>query len=128
MTVALDARVLIGLLDPSDAHHESARRVFAAGVRFRVHPVNIAEALVTPERAGRSLEAYEDLRRVGVTPADLGPNGPLILARLREKHRLRMPDACALAVAVSEDIPLVTFDKRLARAAEKCGLHEAIPS
>jgi len=128
MTVTLDAGVLIGLLDPSDAHHESARRVFAAGTRFWVHPVNLAEALITPERAGRALEAYEDLRRVGVAAADLGPNGPLILARLREKHRLRMPDACALAVAVSEDIPLVTFDKQLASAASERGLFEPVPA
>lgn len=128
MTVALDAGVLIGLLDPSDAHHESARRVFAEGGRFWVHPVNIAEALVTPERAGVSLEAFEDLQRLGVTPATLGHNEPLMLARIRQKHRLRMPDACALAVAVYNDIPLVTFDKKLAAAAAERGLLEPVPA
>lgn len=128
MTVALDAGVLIGLLDPSDVHHDASRRVFAASFRFWVHPVNIAEALITPERAGRSLEAYEDLRRLGVVPAPLGENEPMVLARIRDKHRLRMPDACALAVAVHNDIPLVTFDKRLAAEAQKRGLLEPVPA
>ncbi|WP_285116408.1 PIN domain-containing protein [Leifsonia sp. fls2-241-R2A-40a] len=127
MTVALDAGVLIGLLDPSDAHHETARRVFATGSTFWVHPVNLAEALVTPERVGLSLEAFEDLQRLGVTLTTLGPNEPLLLARMREKHRLRMPDACALALAVYNDIPLVTFDKKLASAASERGLLEPFP-
>lgn len=128
MTVALDARVLIGLLDSTDPHHAAARRIFAAGRRFLVHPVNIGEALIAPERAGRGLEAYEDLQRIGVLPSPLGANEPLILARVREQHRLRVPDACALAVAVHNDIPLVTFDKQLASAASTRGLLEPVPA
>jgi predicted nucleic acid-binding protein len=39
-----------------------------------------------------------------------------------------MPDACALAVAVGNDIPLITFDKRLAAEAKKRGLFEPVPA
>lgn len=128
MTFALDAGVLIGLLDPDDAHHSAAAEVFTLGINFLVHPVNLAEALINPERNGRSLEAFEDLRRFGVVPTTLGTNEALILARVRAEHSLRMPDACALAIAVGNDIPLITFDKRLAAEAKKRGLYEPVPA
>lgn len=128
MTVVLDAGVLIGLLNPHDAHHAAATRVFRAGFRFWVHPLNLGEALITPERAGRGFEAYEDLRRAGVAPAELGDDEPMVVARIRAKHGLRMPDACALATAVYNDLPLITFDKRLAAEAKKRGLYEPIPA
>lgn len=128
MTFAVDAGVLIGLLDPDDAHHAAAMELFALGSAYLVHPVNLAEALINPERNGRSLEAFEDLRRFGVVATSLGANEPLILARVRAEHSLRMPDACALAVAVGNDIPLVTFDKRLAAEARKRGLLEPVPA
>lgn len=128
MTVVLDAGVLIGLLDPSDAHHDASRRVFRTGFQFWVHPLNIGEALITPERAGRGFEALEDLRRAGVVAATLGPDEPLLVARIRAQHGLRMPDACALAAAVHNDLPLVTFDKRLAAEAKKRGLFEPVPA
>ena len=127
MTFALDAGVLIGLLDPEDTHHAAATEVFSLGIRFLVHPVNLAEALIGPERRGRSLEAFEDLRRFGVVPETLGTNEALILARVRAEHSLRMPDACALAIAVGNDIPLITFDERLAAEAKKRGLYEPVP-
>ena len=101
--------------------------MFSLGIRFLVHPVNLAEALIGPERRGRSLEAFEDLRRFGVVPETLGTNEALILARVRAEHSLRMPDACALAIAVGNDIPLITFDKRLAAEAKKRGLYEPVP-
>ena len=82
MTFALDAGVLIGLLDPEDTHHAAATEVFSLGIRFLVHPVNLAEALIGPERRGRSLEAFEDLRRFGVVPETLGTNEALILAMI----------------------------------------------
>jgi|GEM_PF-454447 len=126
MTLALDAGALIGLLDPRDSHHPAATVVFDGETHFLVHPVNIAEALVNPDRHDRALDAYEDLRRLGVRRASLGDNEELILAHVRRKYRLRMPDACALAVAIHEDIPLVTFDKRLAAAADRLGLFLAV--
>ncbi|MDN4595884.1 type II toxin-antitoxin system VapC family toxin [Leifsonia virtsii] len=128
MTFAVDAGVLIGLLDPEDARHAAATEVFSLGIRFLVHPVNLAEALIGPERRGRSLEAFEDLRRFGVVPETLSSNEALILARVRAEHSLRMPDACALAIAVGNDIPLITFDKRLAAEAKKRGLYEPVPA
>ncbi|MGO4300461.1 type II toxin-antitoxin system VapC family toxin [Leifsonia sp. RAF41] len=127
MTLAVDAGVLIAILDPWDIHHAAATEVFAVGTRYLVHPVNVAQALINPEREGHALEAFEDLRRFGVTLTTLGPNEPLILARIRAEHGLRMPDACALAVAVGNDIPLVTFDTQLASAASERGLLEPVP-
>ncbi|MDR6970855.1 type II toxin-antitoxin system VapC family toxin [Leifsonia shinshuensis] len=127
MTIAVDAGVLIALLDPDDAHHPAAVEAFAVGTRYLVHPVNLAEALVNPERAGVGVEAFEDFQRFGVIPTSLGPNGPLLLARIRAKHRLRMPDSCALALAVGNDIRLITFDKQLASAASTRGLYEPVP-
>ncbi|MET3567699.1 type II toxin-antitoxin system VapC family toxin [Leifsonia sp. NPDC014704] len=126
MTLVLDASVLIGLLNPKDEHHAASKKVFESERAFLVHPVNFAEALIRPHKAHLAVEAFEDLRRLGVVSTHLSEQGPLLLAQLQIADGLSEMDACALGLAVDNDIPLVTFDKRLAAAARKRGLHEPI--
>ncbi|MGO4534134.1 type II toxin-antitoxin system VapC family toxin [Leifsonia sp. 2MCAF36] len=128
MTLVLDASVLIGLLNPKDAHHAASSEVFALERRFLVHPVNVAEALVHPHRVGLGLEAFEDLRSLGVVPTHLGERGPLILAGVQVTDGLSEMDACALGLAMDNDLPLVTFDRQLASAASKRGLLQPAPA
>lgn len=124
--IVLDAGVLIGFLEPADAHHERAVALLAdAGEPLLVHPITLAEVLVGPARAHREVELDEDLRGLGVQTATIGADEPVLLARLRADTRLQMPDVCVLATALALDAPLATFDTRLAAAALAHGvLHQ----
>ncbi|HYQ73833.1 PIN domain-containing protein [Cellulomonas sp.] len=125
--IVLDAGVLIGFLEPADAHHERAVALLAdARAPLLVHPVTLAEVLVGPARAHREVELSGDLRDLGVRTATIGEDEPVLLARLRADTRLKMPDVCVLATAVALDAPLATYDIRLAAAARAHGvLHES---
>jgi len=104
----LDAGVLIGVLDASDAHHHAAKRAVSASVErgdsIIVPASAYAECLVGPSRSGR-----EAVRAVDVFLADLAaevePATRQVSARaaqLRARHgkRLRLPDALVLATAI----------------------------
>jgi predicted nucleic acid-binding protein len=123
VTLVLDAGVLIGLLNPADVHHAAAAAVFAdPDQRFLVHTLNLAEALVGPERARRGLEVFDDLRRLGVEPVSLGSNEALLLAHARAEYRLRMPDTCALATALHFGAQLVTYDDQVRSVTARLGI------
>lgn len=104
----LDAGVIIGVLDGSDARHAAARAALTAALE-RGDPLAVpasayAEAQVGPARAGR-----QAMRRLDEFLADLAievePITRQVAARaaqLRARHgsRLRLPDALVLATAV----------------------------
>ena len=116
----IDAGVVIGLLDASDAHHEAARNVFdqARERRDRVLiPASaLAECLVGPARRGETsiaaVQAFVAQFPLEVVPVDAAI--ATAAARLRAQHgsRLRLPDALVIATAqaVSADL-LVTTDR-----------------
>ena len=118
--IHLDAGVLIGFLDGSDAHHDAARRVLEDAVagadRLEVASSALAEALVGPARRGDDavavvLDLVERLPVV-VVPLDVTIAGAA--ARLRARHRsLRLPDALVIATAAVRHADLlVTTDRR----------------
>ncbi len=119
--IVLDAGVLIGLLDGADAHHRAAVTLFEEQrAPFVVHELTLAEVLVGPARLGCEHDVWSDLQAVGVRLADLDVEEyVMLLARLRARSGLKMPDACVLATAEALDCKLVTFDKQLAAAASK---------
>ncbi len=120
--IALDASVLIGLLDPSDAHHRAAVELLEprADRPVIVSAVAYSESLVAPTAKG---EAW----RVDAMLADAGARivaVDAVIARraavLRAAHSgLRLPDAMTLATAILGDAELLTFDQRLARIAQE---------
>jgi predicted nucleic acid-binding protein len=79
----------------------------------------LAEVLVGPARTGRIHTAADALRRLGLTEVPLPSDGASQLARLRAETQLKLPDCCVLLAA---DEAVLTFDDRLARAAEQRGL------
>lgn len=104
----LDAGVIIGVLDASDAHHEAARRsmreALDRGDLLAVPASAYAECLVGPARQGR-----EAMRKVEAYLVDLAADVEPITrqvavraASLRARHgpRLRLPDALVLATAL----------------------------
>jgi predicted nucleic acid-binding protein len=119
----LDASVLIGLLDASDAHHTAAvDDVEAADLRGDdlLSPASAySEALVSFARVGRVADARAAIAAMGIVVTPLTAAIGERAARLRASHeRLRLPDAIVLATARVLGAELLTYDDRLARAAD----------
>jgi predicted nucleic acid-binding protein len=119
-TVALDASVVLALLDPQDALHRAAttalREHRAEGARFALPASVLAEVLVGVARIGdQALEQQRD-RIVDAfgPPVALDESVAVNAARLRATHRsLRLPDAVVLATAQVLDAGTVlTGDKQ----------------
>jgi predicted nucleic acid-binding protein len=104
----LDAGVIIGVLDASDAHHVMARDALAAAVErgdTLVVPASAyAECLVGPARRGESAVQRVNDFLFDVT-AEVEPITRQVAAQaaqLRARHgsTLRLPDALVVALAV----------------------------
>ncbi|MGB3411959.1 MAG: PIN domain-containing protein [Microthrixaceae bacterium] len=116
----LDAGVVIGFLDASDAHHVKAKasltQAIANGDQLAMAASAFAECLVGPAR--RSDEAIQVVRRafdrLPIQIVDLNPLIAVEAARLRSQHRsLRLPDALVIATSVVASADrLVTADGR----------------
>ncbi len=124
--LALDADVLIGFLDSSDAHHDRAvselRPRIAAGDRILISASVYAEVLVRPLRAGTdaTVDDFLDAVRAEVVPVDRSIARRA--AQLRASHNnLRLPDAFSLATALIFAVELLTLDEALRRVAEREG-------
>jgi len=119
--IVLDASVLIALLDPRDAHHDTAVNILDGDDGpWVVHPLTMAETLVGPVQRGVGTEVLADLADAGITVNETATD-PLQLAATRARHGLRMPDACVLWLAEALDTTLVTFDDKLADRARDAG-------
>jgi predicted nucleic acid-binding protein len=120
----LDASVLIGLLDATDAHHEAAvaatRERLAASDQMVVPASAYAELLVGPIRRGKDAVAIVDAF-VAALPAAIVPLGPGVAraaAALRAANpgRLRLPDAFVLGTAIELGADrVITADRRWPR-------------
>jgi predicted nucleic acid-binding protein len=117
--VALDTSVVIGLIQPDDAHHASARAEIAAvrrrGDAFVLPASVLSEVLVGGYRQGTAGDRRR--RIIGL----FGPARPidegvaLVAAELRGRHQsLRLADAFVIATGVVEHAAVLTCDKRLA--------------
>lgn len=127
MTVVLDADVVIGALDATDAHHGAARKRFAtwhAEDRPRLLSlVTLTEVLIAPaEKAGGLARAREAIAALGITIRAPTEAVAVDAARLRGRHPVSLPDAYALATARHAGAALVSFDRKVQRAAEAEGL------
>ena len=122
--IVLDASVLIGHLDGSDGHHESARALLAAnaGTSFGASPVSLAETLVGPARSGKLGVARDAIARLAIAELPFGEDAPARLAVLRAETGLKLPDCCVLLAAQDRDGAVASFDESLARGARELGL------
>lgn len=119
-SVALDANVVIGLIDPGDAHHVRAvaelRAAAARGDDLVMASSAYAEAIVEPLRVeqGDLVDGFVDASRIAIIPIDRKIAREA--AALRANHRsLRLGDTLVLAVARERSAELLTFDARLRR-------------
>jgi predicted nucleic acid-binding protein len=126
--VLLDADVLIGALDATDAHHALAREWFAGwtadGTERLIGVLNLTEVLVGPSaQPARLARAREALAVLGVRARE--PNEAIAVdaARIRGRHPVSLADAYLLATARASGATIASFDRKLVRAADA----EALP-
>ncbi len=129
MKPLLDADVLIGALDGDDQHHRRARRLFTDWREQQTTPlisvVNLTEVLIAPAGDSAKLSAArEAIAALGVTVHH--PNEAIAVeaARLRHRYPISLPDGYCLATAKHTGAALISFDRKLLRAAK----HERIAS
>jgi predicted nucleic acid-binding protein len=115
--IALDASVLIAVLDPADAHHVAGRAALEAHADddLRVPAHTLAEALVHPARVGKERAARRLIAalEIGIDPVDEAV--AVTAAKLRARHgsALRLPDALVLGYAeVRKAKTVLTADSR----------------
>lgn len=127
MTVVVDADVLIGALDGSDAHHAAARKLFtgwsARGETVSVSVVNLAEVLVAPAADPAGLRrARAAVAALEVAVDEPGEAIGAEAARLRRVHPVSLADAFCLATARSRRALVASFDGKVLRAAADEGI------
>ncbi len=122
--IVLDASVVIGYLDGSDAHHAAAEALLTASVDedLGVNPLTLAEVLVVPAREGRLDAVLDVLHALEVEELVLPVDAAFGLAVLRAATGLKMPDCCVLLSADVVNGTVASFDGRLLHAAEGRGL------
>lgn len=118
--VVADASVILGVLDPQDAHHSASiqalRLTRSRGRQILLPASAFAEVLVGASRLGseaiRTTEAFVDSLVDIVHPIDR--DVAKVAASLRASHRsLRLPDALVLAVGrVTDASAILTADAR----------------
>lgn len=127
MNYVLDADVLIGALDSSDAHHAQARALFntwrTEGDSRIVSAINLTEVLVAPSRDPHRLR----VARTAITALGVSTHSPSELiavdaARLRGRHPISVPDSYALATTRHAGGAVASFDARLLKAAAAEGI------
>lgn len=122
--MVLDASVLIGFLDASDAHHRTAYELLASDDADDpvIHPLILAEILVSASRQGSGSQLAADVAAAGIRIDLPDADQPVRLAHLRATTSLRLPDCCVLELASFHGASLATFDRRLAEVARARGL------
>jgi predicted nucleic acid-binding protein len=123
----LDADVLIGALDRSDAHHARARQLLT-GWRERqdavsISVINLTEVLIAPAADPRRLAvAREAIAALGVDVHVPYEALGIEAARLRRRHPVSLPDAYCLATAKHTRATVASFDHKVLKAAGEEGL------
>jgi predicted nucleic acid-binding protein len=88
-------------------------------IRAVVTPITLAEVVTGPLRSGKDALAERYRRAItqgtGFSVCDLDTEVAMLAARLRLRHRLKLPDAFQLAAALNEGChALVTHDRDFA--------------
>jgi predicted nucleic acid-binding protein len=113
--IVLDASVVIGLLDPHDAHHEAVAETFRAHAAETLSlPASAyAEVLIGPARVGRLESAREDIAALGARVSPVDERVAENAARLRARFRsLRLADALVLAEGDSSSADMILTTDR----------------
>lgn len=128
MIVVLDADVVIGALDGSDAHHETAREQFtrwrSQETRCLLSLITLTEILIAPAAGGAARLAAAREAIAALEIATHMPNEAVAVAaaRLRGRYPISLPDAYVLATAHHVGARVASFDRNILRAAKAAGI------
>jgi predicted nucleic acid-binding protein len=124
--VVFHADVLIGFVDPDDAHHADAITWMREATRPQterwISAMNYSELLIGPIREGQHQHVKAMLGSLSITIATVDTELAERAAAVRARTNLKLPDAYALATAIHlehrgrKDVRLATFDKRVLQA------------
>lgn len=122
----VDANVLIGFLDHTNANHAPAVELLQARERepLVMHEVTMAEVLAGPAQIDRAAaeRVWASMLQMGIRQARTA-GSPLEIAQLRASTGLPIPD-CLVILTAGEPAtgnPILTFDERLAAKARALG-------
>jgi predicted nucleic acid-binding protein len=118
----LDADVLVGALDSSDAHHVRSRELFAEWREHQdnliVSVVNLSEVLIAPAADQKSLRAARKaITALGVSAHPANEAIAVDASRLRSRHPISLPDGYLLATARHTNATAVSYDRKITQAA-----------
>ena len=118
--IVFDANVVISLFDSKNIHHEQAVRLYLASTSSSIHisALTYAEILTHPAGTDRLGDFVSNLASGGFEVEPISEELALEIAQVRHTSRLKMPDACVLALAKSLGAELITADKTLASRAK----------
>lgn len=124
--VVFDSDVLIGFMNPDDAHHADAvtwmREATQPQTERWISAVNYSELLIAPLRDGKQEHVKAMLTNLSVTTATVDMALAERAAAVRARTNLKLPDAYALATAIHlehrgrTDVRLATFDRKVLKA------------
>lgn len=124
--VLVDTNPIIYLLEGS-SRAARFRSIFEAIDAGRIHgivtPITIAEVVSGPLKSGNDALAERYRRTLSQSPSwtvrDIDTDIAVLAARLRLRHKLKLPDAIQLAAAIHESCyALVTHDRDFASVTE----------
>lgn len=118
----IDADVLIGALDSSDAHHDAARRLLTEWHQRQdavaISALNLAEVLIAPAaEPARLARAREAIAALGIEIQAPHEAIAIEAARLRQRYPVSLPDAYCLATAKHTKSCVASFDEKVLKAA-----------
>lgn len=134
--IVLDANVVIGFLDETNAHY--SRSVELLGEYeyepWVMHEITIAEVLAGPAKTGKAAaeKVWLAIQELGIIPAQSWESqsnerqsriSPLAVATLRAQTGLPIPD-CLVVLTSGDPVAgnqIMTFDERLATKAGELG-------
>jgi len=113
--LVFDANVVIALFDESNFHHQSALRFYLQSSDSEIYLSTITHAEILTHPASNGILGFfvKNIKSAGFTVVDLTDQMSVEVAKVRSKTGLKMPDACVLALALSMNADVVTFDKEL---------------
>ena len=119
--IVFDANVVIALLDSNNIHHEKAVEIYLASSSSSIHlsALTYAEILTHPAGTKNLGKFVSNLSAGGFEVEEISTELAIDIAKVRQATRLKMPDACVLALAKHLDCELITADRQLADKAKQ---------
>jgi predicted nucleic acid-binding protein len=115
-SIVFDANVVIALFDSKNIHHDEAVKVYLSSTSSTIHLSALTYAEILTHPAGNNTLDYfvKNLDSGGFEIEHISKELAIEISKVRDTTRLRMPDACVLALAKSLDAELITADRKLA--------------